>query len=329
VLWDAHPLSAVANPLQVYVDGVPQLAPEKVRESMGSAFTENEAAPPPREPAMRVQIKKEARDEFCTGARERKNIVVTGLSKAVLKRYPELQAGIKAAGEEKLTLVVNDGEVACLGGQASCNMAAANVSSKKDATTLNMKDGYLVPGFVALTAGLGLVEISMEPMAADGFPVVPHRLDPKNWADDIPYAKYGVHLEGKAFGLARIGGITRAISAPGAPEGGGGFIGGVSVGIYTDERKTVLDGGIFKGEVALHLSLGDNAKKSEQSVGNAVKKLRKALNEGKDDAILGGGLPILVEADNKYDIQHLVLLKKDFPHINLIIQGGAEAPYVS
>ena len=329
VVWDAHPLSVVANPLQVYVDGVPQLAPEKVKESMGAAFTENKAAPPPREPTMRVQVGMEAREALCTNSQESANMVVTGISKAVLKRYPQLQSGINAAGDGKLTLVIDDGEVACLSDQGSCQAAATNVLTKKQVTTLNMTDGYLVPGLVALTFGLGLAEIPTEPLTADGFPTISRRVDAKNWAADIPYAKYGVHLEGKAFGLARLGGITRAISAPGDAMSGSGFIGGVSVGIYTDERKTLLDGGVFKGEVALHLNLGDNAKQSEQSVSNAVKKLRQILKERKDDPILDGSMPIVIDADNKYDIQQVVLLKREFPDVNFVIQGGAEAPYVS
>jgi hypothetical protein len=32
---------------------------------------------------------------------------------------------------------------------------------------------------------------------------------------------------------------------------------------------------------------------------------------------------------SQYDIQQVILIKKDFPDLNLILLGGAEAPYVA
>ena len=77
-------------------------------------------------------------------------------------------------------------------------------------------------------------------------------LDPQN----VVYAKYGIHLEGRAFQRARIGGITRAITAPVE----NGFLGGVSTGIKTSGKKDILDGGIFEDDVALHFLVGQEAK---------------------------------------------------------------------
>ena len=62
-------------------------------------------------------------------------------------------------------------------------------------------------------------------------------------ADNVVYAKYGVHLDGKAFERARIGGVTRAITAPITDTE---LLGGVSVGIKTSGKNTILDGGIFQ-----------------------------------------------------------------------------------
>ena len=32
---------------------------------------------------------------------------------------------------------------------------------------------------------------------------------------------------------------------------------------------------------------------------------------------------------NQYDIEQIVLVKKDYPEVELVISGGKEAPYVS
>lgn len=46
--------------------------------------------------------------------------------------------------------------------------------------------------------------------------------------------------------------MTKAITAPIAD----GFAGGVSVGIKTSGKKTILNGGIFQDDVALHFGIG-------------------------------------------------------------------------
>lgn len=66
-----------------------------------------------------------------------------------------------------------------------------------------------------------------------------------------------MHLDGKAFKRARIGGVTRAITAPITDTE---LLGGVSVGIKTSGKKTILDGGYFKEDVALHFTIGQEDK---------------------------------------------------------------------
>ena len=50
--------------------------------------------------------------------------------------------------------------------------------------------------------------------------------------------------------------MTRAVTAPLS----NGFAGGVSVGFKTSGKKTILDGGIFQDEIALHFTVGQEAK---------------------------------------------------------------------
>ena len=71
-----------------------------------------------------------------------------------------------------------------------------------------------------------------------------------------------MHLDGRGLARARIGGVTRAITAP---LHGGGVVQGVSVGLRTSENATILDSGIWKDDVALHLVIGQAAKSKKFS----------------------------------------------------------------
>ncbi|KAF6835854.1 hypothetical protein CMUS01_05635 [Colletotrichum musicola] len=333
VVWDAHPLSIGATPLQVYIDGKPQLKHQIVQKSMGTAFNEAEAKNTrPVAPKMRTELLPEKKETFC--AKTKKNnasFVINGIRKTFLENHPQVPSTFRdVSGGENLTLVINKGGIACLNTSGNCASAAALAASEGEVTTLNLANGHVLPGLTALTTALGMVEIASEPVTGDGYADFKRDgTDPEN----LDFAKYGVQLEGKAFARARLGGITRAISPPVSEAG---FVNGVSVGIITRKGRTLLDGGVFKSEVALHVTLDDGAKASVGTISNAVKKLRKILTDGQGKhnettfgQVSAGKLPLIIKASNHWDIQQVINIKKDFPDVNIVIQGGAEAPLVA
>ncbi len=81
-------------------------------------------------------------------------------------------------------------------------------------------------------------------------------------------------LEGKGFTRARMGGVTRAVTAPLSV---GGLVRGVSAGFLTSGKRTLLDGGIFRDIVGLHFDLGPLSKVSHGAVSFAVKELRELV----------------------------------------------------
>lgn len=93
---------------------------------------------------------------------------------------------------------------------------------------------------------LGIQDIPSEPSTGDG----------STSGDALHFAKYGLHFGGRGLGRARIGGVTRAVTAPAAS----GLLRGVSVGLRTSENATILHGGIWKDEVALHVAIGQDGK---------------------------------------------------------------------
>lgn len=96
-----------------------------------------------------------------------------------------------------LTLVFNNGKVACFGSTDSC------LSHSVGGHILNLSNGHVTPGLIAAASGLGMSEIAMEAQTGDGSTDASlEALESQN----IVYAKYGVHLEGKLFERAKIGG---------------------------------------------------------------------------------------------------------------------------
>ncbi|TVY81685.1 hypothetical protein LSUE1_G002182 [Lachnellula suecica] len=196
-------------------------------------------------------------------------------------------------------------------------------------TNINLQNGHVSPGLTAISNSLGLAEITTDPATSDGkVGQEGVNLDPK----DLVFAKYGVHLEGKAFGRARLAGVTRAISPPMA----NGFNGGVSVGIKTSGKKTILNGGIFQGDVALHFGVGQVSIKTDSisSVSAGISKLRQIISDnGEKDNIYGravnGSFPLVVNVENEYDIMQLIQIKQDYPDLNLVLFGGSGAALVA
>lgn len=348
VVWDSHPLSVGATALQVYIDGRPTLDPQKVEESLSSVALTSSSKPD--QPKQRALVSQDAKNKLCpelekTGAK----FTVTGIKTSHLDDHVAASTTL-----DSLTMVVDNGKIVCLDTHDRC----ATISA--DSRVIKLENGHVLPGLTAVSASLGLTEIATDSSTGDGELGRNANLDPKH----VVYAKYGIHLEGRGFCRARIGGVTRAITAPMSA----GFAGGVSVAIKTSGNQTILNGGVVKDDVALHFMVGQPAKGKYQHVTRCKKltsdigtesiptissemtELRLILDENKEkDNVYGkaanGTIPLVVHADNEvltirigaqtltdvpqYDIMQLIKIKQEYPSINLVIFGGAGAPLVS
>ena len=324
VLWDSHPLSIGATPAMVFVDGKYALPDYEPRAD--PTVTQNTSAKNTREPQMRPMLENEERDKFCQTARNTKNrFIITGVKKSFIESSNLSQSTSSSDSEESMTMILEAGKVVCLGSSEDC------VHDKSMDTIISLKNGHVLPGLTGVSGDLGLVEIAGEEATADGL-----LLGPKDIFNpaSVVYAKYGIHLEGKGFKRAGIGGVTRVITSPLSYDT---LLRGVSVGFKTTGNNTILDGGIFQDDVALHFVLGQQAKgltNTQSTISGAVGKLRRILFENKGkDSIYGraadGDIPVVVHAVNKYDIMQLIRLKKEHGTVNLIVMQGHEAPLVA
>ncbi|KAF8851484.1 hypothetical protein BDZ45DRAFT_808264 [Acephala macrosclerotiorum] len=313
VLWDSHPLSIGATPLQVFIDGRATLDPATVESSRSKVVASNtrEAATT----SIRVNPSAEMKESLCgeiglPGAK----IKIEGITRSFLNGL-----SADASGSKRLTMVIDGGKIACFDTEEQCLSASA------DSTLIRLNNAHVLPGLTAVSVALGLGEIATDDNTGDGTANTGGDLE------TIPYAKYGVHLDGKSFARARIGGVTKAITAPKTR----GFPGGVSVAIKTSGKKNVLNGGIVKDDVALHFKVG-SASKSDKlpTVSSAISKFRQFLAENKGkDSIYGkaanGSFPLVVHAENEFDIQQLIKIKQETPALDLVLFGGGGAHLVA
>jgi imidazolonepropionase-like amidohydrolase len=241
VVWDSHPLSVGATALQVYIDGRATLDPKKVEDSLST--TVSESAPNSGAPIMRKILQADVKEKLCSNVENSKHkITISGIMKSYLD-----DSSSSETDSDPFTMVVEGGKIVCFDSQQKCSMASS------DGVVVNLENGYVLPGLIATSVGFGLTEILAIPGSSDGD--VGSKAETLD-ANNVVYAKYGIHLDGRGFTRARIAGVTRAVTAPLS----NGFAGGVSVGIKTSGKKTILDGGIFQDEIALHFTVGQDAK---------------------------------------------------------------------
>lgn len=180
----------------------------------------------------------EVKEELCSKIeRAGTKFTVTGIQSSYLEGKPAVS---ETSGN--LTMVVKDGEIVCFDSNEQCASICA------DSPVITLENGHVLPGLTAVSAMIGLSEIIMDDATGDGTVKETVSLEPK----DAVYVKYGIHLEGRGFARARLGGVTKIVTAPMSE----GLAVGVSVGIKTSGKKTILNGGIFQDDVAIHFSIG-------------------------------------------------------------------------
>lgn len=242
VVWDSHPLLAGATPLQVYIDGKSTLDPVKVAANTANNVTQEERVLV--KPRSRVSYTSKSKELACNRLdNSAQNIIVTGIKRSYLMPKQEI-----SSSSSNFTMVISNGKVICLDSEQQCGSL-----SSESAAIIELQEGTVMPGLTAYSPSLGLAEILAASETSDG-PLGKDLalLKPEN----LIHAKYGIHLDGRGFSRARLGGVTQVIVTPISES----FFGGVSAGIKTSGKYNILDGGIFQDDVALHFSLGQTAK---------------------------------------------------------------------
>lgn len=203
---------------------------------------------------MRDTVAAPVREEFCSRIEQPgQEVVITGIARSYLEDYSHNVDGASSVGEGALTMILTNNKVTCFGPQELCWAR----TSSANPTVIALKEGHVLPGLTTLSNTMGIMEMAMADSTGDG--MVSQKLDPL-FPENVVYAKYGIHLEGKSFSRARIGGVTRAITPPYVNFEDDGFLSGFSVGFKVGGKRGLLDGGIFRDDVGLHFTIGQGAK---------------------------------------------------------------------
>ncbi|KAF8928307.1 hypothetical protein BGZ58_009745 [Dissophora ornata] len=309
VIWEKHPLALGAHPLQVYIDGIPQI--ENVDESKWS--TEGEPQKFEEYPDLVAPKDKNA----CSDKAE--SGVFTGIKKILLRDAEEFSS------EGDLTVVIEDGEVVCAG---HCGSEVAAMS-KKGRTIYDLGgEGVVLPSLLSVGApNLGLIEIGAEESTGDGHP---------NLNSEIISAADGLKFGGLHMDEAYKAGVLTAVTAPISEH----VIQGVSVAFLTGaENALTPKGAIIKEKVALHVRIGQESKSFLfPTVSSQIAFLRSALEKGlselfhpNDQFALAarGKIPLVIEVNNRDEIIRLIQLKKQLERegakLKVSLIGAVEA----
>lgn len=341
VVWNTHPLRMGATPVEVVVDGVPQLrehAPVPAAELPGSKKGEHEAAPKAPKAGnftKDIEAVKSSYDEIITfeslafpSAKEptRNCTVFTN----VKERYFRTPSSSVASSTDSSTIVVEGGKILCSG--PSCSSFSSICSH-----FIDTQGGYILPGLTSYGSNLGLTDIVSENQASDG-----NTLDPITSANPVvqtaeylrswptPRAVDGLQWGGHDLVRARASGVTKAIVFP----QGDGFFSGVSVKFDTGAKNVLDSGAVEVEEVAAHVTINHNP--GGPSISEQIGLLRQLLSSPDSTSTVAGAsgdlwqriatgqLPLVVTALRSDHISQLLKLSDSFPSVRLVLSGAAE-----
>ena len=335
VLWDRHPLQLGATPVVVYVDGVSQLSQHSSTEHESGADIHGRkpaSAPPSADfsyERMRVlnatdAIVQSATPPFPEPIAHTSSVVLTNVSRIFQRKNGTIQTLDLARG----SLVYDDGKITCIGARPSD--CATHVPAH--AHQVDLYGGMILPGLTAYGSTLGLSDIPGETDASSGDDVsmLTHHLRP-DLARPVPRAEDSLMFDGHALLRAHASGVTTAVSAPAVH----GMFGGVSAHFDTGAHSVLDKLSVRASDVALHVSLtppsssfssdGRDDTGYTASMATQLALLRSMISEPTTmewRRVANGEWPLVVKADAYGTVAKLILLKRAFPQVRLVIDSA-------
>ncbi|KAI1779135.1 composite domain of metallo-dependent hydrolase [Hypoxylon cercidicola] len=308
VVWDRHPLQVGATPLEVYIDGnsVARASDNLWNISKSSSYTKEAPTSRPNDTPETV----------CRSGQS--DLIIRGLKMSFVDND-----GLRSETPEvgNLTVVVRAGRIVCVGGNKCDDIAKQAVEDS--VPSMDLQNGYMLPGLTVVTRQHGLTEMRQEPSTADGFSTGEDYAKPLS-------SRFGIKFDGIHVGRAYRGGVTRIVTPP-LTEG---FFHGIST-LFRSGAKSVLDdGAIAKPNAALHFTIGHSAKSPlTPSITSQISKLHDLLTVDKNinpiyQSAASGDIAVVVHTNNKDVIAHMVALKKE-TGAHIVIMGGSEAHLVA
>jgi imidazolonepropionase-like amidohydrolase len=231
---------------------------------------------------------------------------------------------------ERGTIVLRDGRIAAVG---------ANVAAPADARVIDAGGRIVTPGLIAANTGLGLIEVRAVEAAND-------RAADMAGISAAFDAGDGLNPDSLLIPVARLGGITRAITTPAYDDSPGREM------LFAGQAAAVALGGpmLVRRGVAVVLEMGDaGAERAGGARAAELVALRATLAEVRDYArrraaydrgetrnyslsradlealvpVVEGRMPLLVSASRASDIRAILVFARE-ERLRIILEGAAE-----
>ena len=358
VVWNTHPLRIGATPVEVVIDGVPQLGPHAPVPAPTLPHSEGEsqihkdqeaapAAPKGGNFSTEIEAVKNSYTEiiafeklaFPSAKEPTPNCTVF---ENVSERFFRTARGAKVSSTTFASgagrLVVAGGKVLCSGESCSASVCGSDAAIQ----VIDAHGGVVLPGITSFGSNLGLTDIVSEAQASDGYITDPLTssnaiVQTAEYLRSWPTARAvdGLQWGGHDLIRARASGVTKGIVFP----QGDTFFSGVSVKFDTGASTVLSEGAVDVEEVAAHVTLSHTSE-GGLSISEQIGLLRQLLSASGDDVkktaagdvwarVASGDLPLVVTALRADHISQVLRLIDAFPRVKLVISGAAEGHLVA
>jgi imidazolonepropionase-like amidohydrolase len=228
-----------------------------------------------------------------------------------------------AACRDGQTVVIEGGKISAIG---------SNISAPASATVIDGAGKYLTPGLIDAYSGLGLVEVEAERGSADAS------------AKDAEFSaaldtQWAINPAASAIAISRLGGVTRAVSAPGTSKtlfGGYATIVSTSAGdsiisrprafMIADlsEEGADLAGGSRATAFVMFATALREASQLAAGRRNSDDSLISKIDAEALVPVVQGQVPIMITVHRAVDIRNVIKLKNQFANLRVIIAGATE-----
>ncbi|KAJ3802991.1 carbohydrate esterase family 9 protein [Lentinula aff. detonsa] len=326
VIWDSHPLALGATPVQVFIDGIPQLdspyvsfKPPAYQKSPKVPNFDKEAnltleydGLPPLKPIKAAEV-----------------VIFTNVSNVFVRDSNTVKSIYSTTADNGGVVVSRNGQLLCTGNQTKC--LQDDLGSDVEPVVVDLKGGSIEPALISYGAPLGLEHINQEPSTIDGFVFEPlSQRIPKILGGSIVRAVDGLLFNTRDALYAYRAGVTTGITAPSHY----GFSFGLGTAFSTGASHKLESGAVIQEVTALHTSIGFD---DTPSVSTQIATLRRLLltpPEGPAGVwfkrVSVGSLTLVVETHSADVIATLLTLKAEVEaakksKMQLTISGANEA----
>ncbi|KAH8915261.1 hypothetical protein BT69DRAFT_904580 [Atractiella rhizophila] len=315
VVWDRHPLSLGATPVQVWIDGIAQI---------DAYYPTTETVTPPSAPTAG-----QFPETSLYGAEDIPELItvddvvlfnISNIYKhdSNAQLRPLARDSVAAKSDDRFTVTIVNGSISSITTDPYLQIRDWGKKS------MDLQGGVLLPPLTVYGPPLGLVEIGSEESTMDG--TVYDELSASRKVSDLKEL-FGARIpvqavDGLSFGTKQLAyaynaGVTRALVAP----QGRGFFRGLSVLYRTTAAHVLEPEAVIKRVAALHVSVGHH---SAPSISTQIGAFRELLIGGKwkvestsDDHVqhfrqaAAGKIPVVIDVEKADHMAALIRLKRE------------------